>query len=180
MLAGVYNSLCNRPTFQSLASRCNMTGSSGSSTSSGSSSSTLLTLACAWMRSSSEKVRLLRFCRIRQYCVCQSSSKHILCGRRRGSAGQQARSCGRWRRSAGRWPGSPSRQPSPQAGPAAAVKSPRLPLCWIMVVVLVGERPAREKVRIPAALAYRRLILAPVQRPRSMSPSRDGPQNVSE
>jgi hypothetical protein len=40
-----------------------MSGSSGSSTSSGSSSSTLLTLACAWMRSSSEKVRLLRFCR---------------------------------------------------------------------------------------------------------------------
>jgi hypothetical protein len=50
-------------TFQSFASRCNMSGSSGSSTSSGSSSSTLLTLACAWIRSSSENVRLFRFYR---------------------------------------------------------------------------------------------------------------------
>lgn len=49
-------------TFQSLASRCSIRGSSGSSMSSGSSSSTCLTLADAWMRSSSEKVRLCRFC----------------------------------------------------------------------------------------------------------------------
>lgn len=46
-----------RLTFQSLASRCSMRGSSGSLISPSSSSSVFLTLARAWMRSSSENVR---------------------------------------------------------------------------------------------------------------------------
>jgi len=53
-------------TFQSLASRESIIGSSGSLISPESSSSTFLTFSWAWIRSSSEKVRL---CRARRACA---------------------------------------------------------------------------------------------------------------
>lgn len=52
-----------RPTFQSFASLPSIIGSSGSLISPSSTSSTFFTFSAAWMRSSSEKVRLCRFLR---------------------------------------------------------------------------------------------------------------------